>query len=113
MMGLPQQQKRSRSVRRSPTDATITCRLYASSGASVAADGVMRNFSSQGSYIEIPHQFPSGTILIVRMLRFPAIVQPKGEEGGPRSIGLAEVKWFQKLPDPNADRYGIGLRYLH
>lgn len=112
MINLPKQEKRSRSVRRNLTEVTITCRPYGSSSATFAADGVMRNFSSQGSYIEIPRQFPSGTILLVRMLRIPATVQFESDEAVPRLIGLAEVKWFQKLANESTDRYGIGLSYL-
>lgn len=72
----------------------------------------MRNFSEQGSYIEVPHQFPTGTILLVRMLRFPTSPRLKVDQDGPRSICLAEVKWQQELRDENTTRFGMGLRYL-
>lgn len=97
---------------RSPIEAGITCRPYASSGATRASDGVMRNFSSGGSYIESSHKYKSGTILILRMVRYPTIPSSIPNEERPRSICLAKVKWQQELADHNAIRYGIGLKYL-
>ena len=72
----------------------------------------MRNFSSDGSYIETSHEFKSGTILIVRMLFYPPTTSYVNEASRPRSICLAEVKWRQKLDDENAARFGMGLKYL-
>ena len=97
---------------RNPTEAAITCRAYASTGAICASDGVMRNFSTQGSYIETSHNYQSGTILIMRMVRYPAIPPSIADEARPRSICLAEVKWRQELAGENAIGYGIGLRYI-
>jgi hypothetical protein len=71
----------------------------------------MRNFSSGGSYIETTDKYPSGTILIVRMLRYPSTPSSLDDER-PRSICLAEVKWRRAVADETAIRYGIGLRYL-
>ncbi len=97
---------------RNPTEAAITCRPYASTGAIYSSAGVMRNFSSQGSYIETSRNYQSGTILILRMVRYPAIPPSIADEERPRSICLAEVKWRQELAGENAIGYGIGLRYL-
>ena len=97
---------------RNPTEAAITCRPYASTGAICASAGVMRNFSSQGSYIETSRKYKSGTILIMRMVRYPAMPPSIADEERPRSICLAEVKWRQELAGENAIGYGIGLRYL-
>jgi len=102
----------ARVVPRNPTDAAITCRPYTRCRAIFASDGVMRNFSSYGSYIETSHKYESGTILIVRMTRYPSLASSLAAEEGLRSICLAEVKWQQELADKNAIRYGIGLRYL-
>jgi hypothetical protein len=101
-----------RAVPRNPTVAAITCRPYTSSGAVLVSDGIMRNFSSQGSYIETTHQFKSGTILILQMVRYPSMPASITHDARPRSICLAEVKWQQELIDENAIRYGIGLKYL-
>lgn len=102
----------ARDAPRNPTEAAITYRPYGSSRAIRSSDGVMRDFSSQGSYIETSHQFQSGTILIVRTLRYPSMPSSMADEDQPRSICLAEVKWQQELVDENGIRYGIGLRYL-
>ena len=72
----------------------------------------MRDFSSQGSYIETSHKYQSGTILIVRTLRYPPMPSSMADEEQPRSISLAEVKWQEELADDNAIRFGMGLRYL-
>ncbi len=97
---------------RNPTEAVITCRPYASTDTIYSSAGVMRNFSSQGSYIETSRNYQSGTILIMRMVRYPAIPPSIADEERPRSICLAEVKWRQELAGENAIGYGIGLRYL-
>ena len=106
------QEKKKRIAPRSPTEAAITCRPYGSTGAVRTADGVMRNFSSGGSYIETTDSYLSGTILIVRMVRYPSISLSIDEDECPRTICLAEVKWRQAVADETAIRYGIGLRYL-
>ncbi|WP_459904081.1 hypothetical protein, partial [Desulfosarcina cetonica] len=90
----------------------VTCRPYSSRGAFDAIDGVMANFSSQGSYVETSHEFKSGTILILRVVCYPNMPSSMPDVQQPRSICLAEVKWRQKLTDENAIRYGMGLRYL-
>jgi len=97
---------------RSLTDAAITCRPYGSTGAVRTSDGVMRNYSSGGSYIETTDSYPSGSILIVRMVRYPTMGSFLAEDDRPRSICLAEVKWRQVVADETVTRYGIGLRYL-
>jgi hypothetical protein len=98
---------------RSPIEAGITCRPYASSGATRASDGVMRNFSNGGFYIETSHYHKPGTILIMHMIRYPPMLSTMADKERPRSICLAEVKWRQELADDNATGYGIGLRYLY
>lgn len=104
--------KGQRAAPRTPTEATVTCRPYTSSGAVHATDGVVRNFSIDGSYIETSRPYPSGTILLMRMLRYPPGPPDPGGEGGLRSICLAEVKWQQILGEDEAVRYGMGVRYL-
>lgn len=101
-----------RAAPRNPTEAAITCRPYTSSGAVFKSDGVMRNFSIQGSYIETNRKFKSGTILILQIVRYPSMPASITHDVRPRSICLAEVKWQQELFDENAIRYGIGLKYL-
>lgn len=101
-----------RAAPRNPTEAVITCRPYTSCGSMRATDGVMRNYSSQGSYVETVHRFKSGTILILRMVRYPSIPSTIACEARPPSICLAEVKWQQELVDEKTTRYGMGLRKL-
>ena len=95
------------------TKVAIICQPYASSGNVRPAQGVIRNFSSQGSYIEIDRKFKSGTILIVRTTgSLPAPLYLDDNEK-PRSICLGEIKWMQDLNDAEVPCYGIGLRYLY
>jgi len=102
----------TRADTRNPTEATIICRPYASSGAICASDGIMRNFSSGGAYIETSHNFKTKTILILRVVRYPSMSSSITDLERPRSICLAQVKWRQVLAEENAIRYGIGLKYL-
>ena len=103
---------RERIAPRNPTETVITCRPFDSNGAIYASDGVMRNFSRRGSYIETSHRYKSGTILIVRTLRYPPMPSSMSDEEQPRSICLAEVKWQEEMADDNAIRFGMGLEYL-
>ena len=112
MQGTTEKKSKKRAAPRNPTVAAITCWPHTSCGTICASDGVMRNFSSGGSYIETSHKYQSGTILIVRTLRYPPMPASMAYEEQPRSICLAEIKWQEELADDNAIRYGIGLRYL-
>ncbi len=107
-----ERKRRERIAPRNPIEAAITCRPYASNGAIRALDGVMRNFSRRGAYIETSREYKSGTILILRTVRHPSM-QPSITHGDwPPSICLAEIKWRQELAEDNVIRYGMGLIYL-
>jgi len=97
---------------RMATEAAITCQPFTSCGAAHTADAVMRNFSEEGSYIETSREFNLGTILHMRMVRYPPMTSFTAGETQPRSICLAEVKWQQDVADDNDVRFGMGLRYL-
>jgi hypothetical protein len=112
MQNSPQKKPKQRIVPRNPTEAAISCRPLSSSGSPRTSSGVMRNFSSQGIYIETSHNYASGTIVIMRMVHYPPMPSSTADESQPRSICLAEVKWQQALADETAIRYGIGLKYL-
>ena len=105
------QNEGKRSAMRQPTEAFVTCRPYTSSGNQHATDGVMRNFSSDGFYLETSRPYQSGTILFTRMVRYPPM-HPAATDDHPRSICLVEVKWLQTLAHEDAIRYGMGVRYL-
>ena len=101
-----------RADERFATEVAIICRPYTSSGNIRSVQGVMRNFSSQGSYIETDRGFKSGTILIVRTVGcLPAPLSVDSSEK-PRSICLGEIRWRQDLDHVEEPRYGMGLRYL-
>lgn len=105
--------EKQRADSRSLSEATSTCRPYSSSSAFRESDGIMRSFSSEGSYIETTGKYNSGTILIVRMVRYPKMKPALTNKEQPRSFCLAEVKWCQELSDVYSNRYGIGLKYLN
>ena len=97
---------------RNPTLAAVACRPFASNGATRTADGVIRNYSGKGVYMETSHRFKSGTILHLRIVQYPSEPLSVSTDASPRSICLAEVKWQQKLADAKGHQYGLGLRYL-
>jgi hypothetical protein len=101
-----------RAVPRNPTEAVIACQPYTSITCIRASEGVMRNFSTEGFYIETSQKFKSGTILIVRVLRYPPLPLFVADEEQPKSICLAEVKWLQELAEKIPIRFGLGLKYL-
>jgi hypothetical protein len=100
-----------RRTSRKPTEAFITCRPFSSDGRQHASDGIMRNISSNGFYIESSKAYTSGTILLMRTVRYPAVNSMDADER-PRSICLAEVKWMQTLTQEDAVCFGMGVRYL-
>jgi hypothetical protein len=100
-----------RSAKRMAVEAAVLCRPYASSAGCHAVDGTMRNFSSQGIYVETHRKFEPGSILVVRMIRLgnsPGTMVV----GYPRTICLGEVKWLKKETGCQSIRYGMGIRYL-
>ena len=101
-----------RAAPRIATEAAITCRPFTSCGAAHTADAVMRNYSGEGLYIEASREFKLGTILHMRMVRYPPMPSSAAGKTQPRSVCLAEVKWQQKLADAKGHQYGLGLRYL-
>ena len=107
-----ERKKHERVAQRSSTKADITCQPYVSSREARISDGIMRNFSSSGSYVEISGKFVSGTILVMRMLNCPPVTPTLSNDSHPRTICLAEVKWCRELAEENDKRYGMGLKYL-
>lgn len=101
-----------RTVSRNHTWAHIICKPYTSGGIFRKVDGVMRNFSRNGSYIETSQPFKSGTILVLRMEPYPHVPASADSDQWPRSFSLAEVKWQQAVGDKETTRYGMGVRYL-
>ena len=93
------------------TNACITCRSF-TSDIIQASDGIMRNYSNSGGYIETSRKFSLGTVLVVRMTRCPGMGSSFAAEEGLRTIGLAQVKWMQELADKNTARYGMGIEYF-
>jgi hypothetical protein len=111
MTSTPTIKNHKRNQDRSLTDASITCRPFTSDVAQ-ASDGIMRNFSGTGSYIETSRGFKPGTVLIVRMTQYRAMSSSIAAEEGLRSISLAEVKWMQELADENTTRYVNNIRII-
>ena len=101
-----------RTAVRHPADAAVACRPFSSRGGARGADAVMRNFSRAGVYIESVHEFKIGTILQLRILKYPTTLQSFDPDDRPRSMGLAAVKWRQQLTAEDAGPYGYGLKYL-
>jgi hypothetical protein len=103
---------RPRIAPRNPTVAAITCQPYVSTGSIGINNGMLRNFSNEGCYIETSCEFNSGTVLLIRTTKYPANSSSMGTHERPRSVCLAEVKWFKDLSDKDTILYGMGLRYL-
>ena len=101
-----------RAAPRRPTDAAVICRPYVSGAAGQCVDGIMRNFSRQGAYVELSGRYECGTILVVRILDCPWTASALGDCDQPRTICLVEVKWCRQLEAKDPHRCGIGLRYL-
>jgi hypothetical protein len=72
----------------------------------------MRNFSKEGFYIETTSNYKSGTILQLRIVRYPSLSPALPVDATPRSITLAEIKWKQNVGEKEEEMYGFGLKYL-
>ena len=107
-----EEKEKRRAASRNRTEAVVVCRPFSSGGAARAADGVMRNFSDEGFYIESSRNFKLGTILHLRIVHYPAVSLSPVADTQLRSICLAEVKWRQEMVGENTTQYGFGLRYL-
>ena len=101
-----------RKSERRRTAVAIVCQPYSSSRAERTVDGVMRNLSNGGFYMETRHPFKNGSILIVRTRGGPPEPSWRVESPRPRSISLAEIRWRRELAEDAEVRYGLGLRYL-
>jgi hypothetical protein len=102
----------SRTDERFASEVEIICQPYGSTRTMRSVQGVIRNFSRGGLYIEIDHAFKAGTILMVRMVGCPSSPSTTGCRDKPRSNCLGEIKWRQDLGSEEAPHYGMGLRYL-
>lgn len=107
-----QEKEKRRVASRNPTEGVIACQPFNSCGPIHTVDGVMRNFSEEGSYIETSREFTLGTILHLRMVHYPPRSLSQTAETLPRSNCLAEVKWRKEMVGENTIQYGFGLRYL-
>ena len=97
---------------RHSTAVEMVSRPYTSTGTIRQSNGIIRNFSNGGVYIETPHTYKSGTILVIRATMSAPASSACVTGEGLRTICLAEVKWQTDLSDQKLSRYGIGLRYL-
>jgi hypothetical protein len=104
--------KNHRNTSRDFVEAPITCQPFTSKETVGSLDGVMRNFSSTGLYIESDTKFNIGTVLIVRVTDYPAGPWSATGDTLPRSISLAEVKWHQTVVRKDDVGFGMGLRYV-
>ena len=103
-----------RSVRQK-TDTPIDCRLMTTGFDVCRMDGVMRNYSAIGTYIESRCGFSKGSLLMVRVVKYPDCTHDPGKDPASlRAHGLAEVKWVRRLEDRPAATgcYGLGLHYI-
>lgn len=106
------EKEKRRVASRNPTEAALACRPFNSNGATHTADGVMRNFSEEGFYIETSRDFKLGAILHLRIVHSPPRPLSLAAEELPRFVCLAEVKWRQEIVGEDTVQYGLGLRYL-
>jgi hypothetical protein len=98
---------------RNPAEIGIVCQPYSSTRSIRQRAGILRNYSSGGIYLEIPHGYKPGTILVIRTTHSAQPISFVSPVEGVRTICLAEVKWQQDLSDQTTTRYGMGLGYLN
>jgi len=97
---------------RNPAEIRIICQPYSSASDIRQCTGLLRNYSDNGIYIETPHDYKPGTILIIRITHCTRHSSLVSLGKGVRTICLAQVKWQQDLSDHSTTCYGMGLGYL-
>jgi hypothetical protein len=101
-----------RSYFRNRTEIPVVCRQFNTQYPTHSISGIMLNYSSNGTYIKSNTNCDKGTILLIRIPKYPTIAKFNGNLGTIRSISIAEVKWVLPIRDDEKTSFGIGLRYL-
>lgn len=96
---------------RSGVAVSIDCKPFSLVYETDLSEGILRNYSDEGAYVELPRPYNKGNILMMRLLEeSPASLDE--EVGTCRPLSLAEVKWVRHIEDVGPPRYGIGLKML-
>mgnify|MGYP001821763541 CR=1 FL=1 len=96
---------------RSGVAVSIDCQPFSLVYETHQSEGILRNYSDEGAYVELSRPYHKGNIVMMRLLEeSPA---PLDEEAAAcRPMGLAEVKWVRHIEGVGPQRYGIGLKML-
>jgi hypothetical protein len=96
---------------RSGVAVSIDCQPFSLVYETHQSEGILRNYSEEGAYVELPRPYNKGNILMMRLLEeSPSVLDD--EVGTCRSLSLAEVKWVRHIEGVGPPRYGIGLKML-
>lgn len=96
---------------RSGVAVSIDCQPFSLVYETDQNEGILRNYSDEGAYVELPRSYHKGNILLMRLLEESPTVLDE-EVGTCRSMSLAEVKWVRPIEGVGPPRYGIGLKML-
>jgi hypothetical protein len=75
-------------------------------------EGVLRNYSDNGVYIELHDGLAPGTYVLVQIEKIYRIHYPKVPGECLRMNSIAEVKWCREIQAGFDQFYGAGLKYL-
>lgn len=90
---------------------SIDCRIFSLALESYHREGILRNYSEDGAYIELPCAYHRGNILWIRSPT-DSSQRPCEASGFCQFVGLVEVKWVRHIENSCPARYGIGVRIL-
>lgn len=96
---------------RSGVAVSIDCQPFSLVYETYQSEGILRNYSDEGAYVELPRSYYKGNILMMRLLEESPT--PLDDAAGTcRPMSLAEVKWVRHIEGVGPPRYGIGLKML-
>jgi len=98
-----------RATRRHPISTSIVCRHLNTAIAGSSFDGVMKNCSIHGVYVELAARCEVGTFLVIRVTGGSG---GYSKDEGFQSLSVAEVKWSRLIPAEGEARYATGLKYV-
>lgn len=98
-----------RAERRYDCEVIISCSYF---NRNQTFHGRVLNYSESGIYFECPSFFKEKSVILIKSLERLSISAPGDVYCAPRTVSLAEVKWYKKMSDTKISRYAMGAGYL-
>ena len=99
---------KKRADKRHNCDVSIVCNCF---NKDKIFNAKMLNYSKCGMYFESDSFFKEGTNIFFKMKScWFSVSDPEFCEG-PRTVSLAQVRWWKEMEEKDSFRFGIGVKY--